>query len=238
MAKFFNTSAANYYLEELIKLARERLTIISPFLKFSEQIKELLTDKDRMKIDVRLVYGKSELGPQEMNWLRSLEFVRTSFCQNLHAKCYLNERSAIITSMNLYDFSQINNNEMGVFIEREHEPELYRDTYEEAQRLIRVSEQVRLSAEKVEDSEPQEGDDGGNGHEKLTTSKLARCLGVRTADLTERLVGKGLLQVDADRPKLTESGKQAGGEFRFPRVLDFLVLLSTSQDFRPPFCAQ
>ncbi len=217
MAKFLNTSAANYYLEELIKLARERLIIISPFLKFNERIKELLTDKDRMKIDVRLVYGKSELAPQEMNWLRSLEFVRTSFCQNLHAKCYLNERLAIITSMNLYDFSQINNNEMGVFIEREHEPELYRDTYEEAQRLIRVSEQVRLSAEKVEDNETQEGDERGNGQEKLTTSRLARCLGVRTADLTERLAGKGLLQVDGDRAKLTESGKQAGGEFRFSR---------------------
>ena len=30
MAKFLNTSATNYYLEELIKGARERLTIISP----------------------------------------------------------------------------------------------------------------------------------------------------------------------------------------------------------------
>lgn len=101
MAKFLNTSATNYYLEELIKQTRERLIIISPFLKFNDRIKELLADKDRMKIDVRLVYGKSELAPQEINWLRSLEFVRTSFCQNLHAKCYLNEEAAIITSMNL-----------------------------------------------------------------------------------------------------------------------------------------
>jgi len=58
--------------------------------------------------------------------------------------------------MNLYDFSQINNNEMGVYIQRAQEPELYRDTYNEAQRLIRISEQVRLSAEKVEEPEQQE----------------------------------------------------------------------------------
>jgi hypothetical protein len=109
MAKFLNTSATNYYLEELIKQTRERLIIISPFLKFNERIKELLADKDRLKIDVRIVYGKTELAPHEINWLRSLEFVRTSFCQNLHAKCYLNEQYAIITSMNLYDFSQVNN---------------------------------------------------------------------------------------------------------------------------------
>ncbi len=53
MAKFLNTSAANYYLEELIKRTRERLIVISPFLKFNDRIKELLADKDRMKIDVR-----------------------------------------------------------------------------------------------------------------------------------------------------------------------------------------
>lgn len=101
MAKFLNTSATNYYLEELIKQARERLIIVSPLLKFNDRIKELLADRDRMKFGVRLVYGKSELAPQEINWLRSLEFVRTSFCQNLHAKCYVNEQAAIITSMNL-----------------------------------------------------------------------------------------------------------------------------------------
>ena len=64
MAKFMNTSVTNYYLEELIKGARERLIIISPFLKFNDRMRELLEDKDRMKIDVRIVYGKSELAPR------------------------------------------------------------------------------------------------------------------------------------------------------------------------------
>ena len=48
MAKFLNTSATNYYLEELITAARERLIIISPFLKFNDRIRELLEDKDRI----------------------------------------------------------------------------------------------------------------------------------------------------------------------------------------------
>ena len=63
MAKFLNTSATNYFLEELIKAARERLIIISPFLKFNDRIRELLEDKDRMKIDVRIVYGKASSHP-------------------------------------------------------------------------------------------------------------------------------------------------------------------------------
>lgn len=217
MAKFLNTSATNYYLEELIKQTRERLIIISPFLKFNDRIKELLADKDRMKIDVRLVYGKSELAPQEINWLRSLEFVRTSFCQNLHAKCYVNEQAAIITSMNLYDFSQVNNNEMGVYIQREQEPDLYRETYDEAQRLIRVSEQVRLSAEKIDEPEEEKDDGTASGYDKLTTSKLAKVLGLKTGELTDKLIAKGFLESDGDQFKITDAGKQAGGEFRFSK---------------------
>jgi phosphatidylserine/phosphatidylglycerophosphate/cardiolipin synthase-like enzyme len=227
MAKFLNTTHINSHLEDLLKQASERLIIISPYLKLNDRIKELLLDKDRMKIDVRIVYGKSDLAPVEINWLQKLEFVRTSFCKNLHAKCYLNEKAAIITSMNLYDFSQINNNEMGVFILKDEEPELYKDTYEEAQRLIRISDQVRLSAEKIEEkeaplptrgyrnsqhAEEQETDESFLEYEKLTTSKLAKALGKKTTELTDRLLAKGLLKRDGDQLILTDSGKRAGGE--------------------------
>ncbi|EKP0279777.1 topoisomerase DNA-binding C4 zinc finger domain-containing protein [Aeromonas bestiarum] len=149
MAKFLNTSATNYFLEELIKDAKERLILISPFLKLNDRIKELLTDKNRLKIDVRIVYGKSELQPEEISWLKELTYIRTSFCKNLHAKCYLNEEMCIVTSLNLYEFSQVNNNEMGVLIQRSEDGELYRDAYDEAQRIIRVSEEVRITLERI-----------------------------------------------------------------------------------------
>lgn len=224
MAKFLNTSATTYRLEELIKDAQERVIIISPYLRFNDKIKELLKDKDRMKIDVRIVYGKSELAPAEMNWLKSLEYVRTSFCENLHAKCYLNEQAAIITSMNLYDFSQVNNNEMGVYIEKENEAELYKDTYEEAKRLIRISDQVRLSADKIEESvektekpDKKPRADATAGYEKLTSSKLAKHLGMKTAELNDRLLSEGLLRRAGNEFKLTDQGKKEGGESRYSK---------------------
>ena len=61
MAKFLNTSATNYFLEELIKSTNDKLILISPFLKLNNRIKELLEDKNRMKIDIRIVYGKIEM---------------------------------------------------------------------------------------------------------------------------------------------------------------------------------
>lgn len=213
MAKFLNTSATNYFLEELIKEAKDRLILISPFLKLNDRIKELLSDKNRLKIDVRIVYGKSELQPAEMSWLQELTYIRTSYCKNLHAKCYLNESLCIITSLNLYEFSQVNNNEMGVLIQRSEDTDLYRDAYEEAQRIIRVSEEVRISLERVaHDTDAKSEEDDQTT--KLTSSKLAQKLGLKTGDLMEKLVATGFLELREGKPYLTPKGKDAGGEFR------------------------
>lgn len=218
MPKFLNTSATNYYLEELIKNAKDRLILISPFLKINDRIRELLEDKNRMKIDVRIVYGKSELHPQEINWLKSLSFVRTSFCKNLHAKCYLNEEIAIITSLNLYDFSQVNNNEMGILLSRESDPDCFRDAYEEAQRIVRISDEVRIAMEMVEkssDIEPSStATEPDSELSKLTSAKLAARLGIKTKDLMDQLVESGHLELRETMHYLTEKGKSAGGEFR------------------------
>jgi hypothetical protein len=235
MAKFLNTSGTNYHLEELIKAARDRLILISPFLKLNDRMKELLADKDRLKIDVRIVYGKSELAPAEIEWLKALTYVRTSFCKNLHAKCYLSEAACIITSLNLYEFSMVNNNEMGVLIDRLADVDLYREAYEEAQRIIRISDEVRITLERVErrpdapaasvarfdDAKPTTEApllataSGATQYEKMTTAKIAAKLGMTTKALQERLIELGMLELrEGGRYYLAEAGKKAGGEWR------------------------
>ena len=153
MAEFLTTTGVSFRLEEIIKSATERLVIISPFLRVNERIKELLEDKDRLKIDVRVIYGKNELQPEENNWLESMTSIRTSFCKNLHAKCYLNENEALLTSMNLYEFSQINNNEMGLIVSREKEPELYNEILQESMRIVRASEEIRVTVARIDTTE-------------------------------------------------------------------------------------
>lgn len=229
MAKFLNTSATNYFLEELIKDARDRLVLVSPFLKLNDRIKELLSDKNRLKIDVRIVYGKSELQPQEIDWLKSLTYIRTSFCKNLHAKCYLNEELCIITSLNLYEFSQVNNNEMGILIRRSEDAPLYKDAYEEAQRIIRISDEVRISVERVApnsgadkvddkpaaDASVDNGADAGEAavHGKLSSSKLAQKLGLKTADMLDKFTAAGYLVMEDGKQRLTPKATDAGCEF-------------------------
>ena len=215
MAKFLNTSETTFYLEEMIKHAKERLWLISPYLQFNDRIKELLEDANRMKIDIRVVYGKSELQPAEANWLKTLEYVRTSYCANLHAKCYISEAACIITSLNLYEFSQVNNNEMGVLITRRDDGVLYRDAHNEAQRIIRISDEVKISLDVMEkQDEPDIKLEDDVRYAKLTTAKLAEKLGIKTAECNRKLCEAGLQENKEGKYFLTEKGRQAGGELK------------------------
>ena len=240
MAKFLNSSGTTYHLEELIKNASDRLIIISPYLKLNERIKELLEDRNRLKIDIRIVYGKNDLHPEEINWLKNLTFIRTSFCKNLHAKCYLNENECIITSLNLYEFSQVNNNEMGVLIYRNEDAKLYADTYEEAQRIIRISDEVRMSLEKVTESDSQSNSNNNTvsnktqstatpttettpNYSKLTTAKLAKELGLKTQELNDKLLAAGYLETQDGELALTDAGRAAGGTSKKGKFGEFCL---------------
>ena len=141
MVKFLTTTGVSHELEELIKGAQERLVLISPFLRVNARIRDLLADKALRKFDTRIIYGKSELDAGERGWLSTVPSIRVSYCERLHAKCYLSEQRALLTSMNLYEFSQVNNIEMGVLIDRQSDEALYDDIYQETLRIVRGSEE-------------------------------------------------------------------------------------------------
>lgn len=186
MAKFLRTTGVSYRLEEIIRSASERLVIISPYLRINLRLRELLEDKDRLKIDVRVVYGKKELRTDEEKWLESMQFIRTSFCENLHAKCFLNEEEALLTSMNLYEFSQVNNYEMGISVSRIEDPELYRDIFEESMRIVRISNETGLSFTNAKATQQASGrthtnrtSEGRKSARKSSSSNISRSTPVK-----------------------------------------------------------
>ncbi len=149
MAEFLTTEGITYHLMELIKNAEDKLLLVSPFVKINDRLKQLLQEKNRAGITIKIVYGKDELQAAEKNWLNSLENVMIKYCKNLHAKCYLNEKEAIITSMNLYEFSQVNNYEMGIYITREDDTKLYEAASAEIKRLLMVTEESQAVTDKT-----------------------------------------------------------------------------------------
>jgi len=74
------------------------------------------------KLHITIVFGKNENDPTRSINASDLEFfkqfpnIEIRYEKRLHAKYYANENAAIITSMNLYSFSQDNNIESGVLM--------------------------------------------------------------------------------------------------------------------------
>lgn len=234
MALFLDTVAINLQLAQLIKDAKEQLVLISPYLKLNDRMRELLQDKRDQLAEVRIVYGKQELHDSERQWLAVQKHIKISFCKNLHAKCYLNELYCIVTSMNLYDFSQVNNNEMGFGVHKNQDKLLYSAAVEEAQRLIRISEEVRAGSRNIVSQRHSYTSEKDFDYEKLTTAKLAAYVGISTRDMFLKLRKHGCLELVNGQEELTEKGRtKLGGEKRTGRDGTCYFLWDKSKVKRP-----
>lgn len=220
MAKFLNTTGVSYHLEELIKNTNDRLILISPYLQFHKRIKDHLENLNIQKRDIRIIYRENKLQVAESNWLESQIGIRTSLCNSLHAKCYLNEKEAIVTSMNLYSFSQQNNDEMGVHVTKENDSDLYDDIYNEVQRLLTISEEIRVSVKKVDKEIERQSEETVLNVKKtknlsksklLTTKELAAMTGLSSRKVNSWFTSKKLMYKKDDNWITTKRGKEVGG---------------------------
>jgi len=139
MVKFINTIGSSNYLEDLIKGAKDNLILISPNFQFTDTIKEHLINLNNLKRNVTLVFGEDTLQPEDTNWLQSLIGIKTSYRKNLQSRCYISENEAIVTSTGLFNFSQHNNADMGIYISKEKDKSLYASTLEEVEELLKLS---------------------------------------------------------------------------------------------------
>lgn len=112
--ELLETAAQSLEIENIIKYSYEYLLIVSPYLKINNRLKPKLAEAFERTDSVIILYRENELNQDESLWLNGFTKVQLLPIKNLHAKCYLNEETALITSMNLYDYSQINNHELGV----------------------------------------------------------------------------------------------------------------------------
>lgn len=101
---------------------------MSPYIKLNPRLQELLKEKKRNGVNIIFICKGDNLQEQLSDYSTSIRIKN-----NLHAKCYFSEKSAIITSLNLYTFSQINNEEMGVYTNSKNH--LYNDIKKEIERL-------------------------------------------------------------------------------------------------------
>ena len=123
MAQFVEADELNTALTTMINQADNYLWFISPYIKLNDRIKFNLTAlKERPHTEIVIVFGKNENDVSKSMSLEDLKFfidfpnIKVMHVANLHAKYYGSEDFAIITSMNLYEFSQVTNLEAGVIL--------------------------------------------------------------------------------------------------------------------------
>jgi phosphatidylserine/phosphatidylglycerophosphate/cardiolipin synthase-like enzyme len=133
MTTFLRTQDVSARIAEIIRNAENSIILISPFIKINDALFGGLKDAGRKGVKITLVFGKEELKPDVKEKLAKLDNISVFFRKTLHAKCFYNEKQMIITSMNLYDFSEVNNLEMGVLINAEEETSLFNEVKKEAE---------------------------------------------------------------------------------------------------------
>ena len=121
MAKFLQGNDLNSELSRIFKNADQRLILISPYIKLHHRFSdELKTRKNDDKLQITIVFGKNEkditksLSAEDLEFFKQFPNIEIRYEKRLHAKFYANEHTQILTSMNLYDFSQDENIEFGI----------------------------------------------------------------------------------------------------------------------------
>ena len=219
MAKFLNTRKAVSEIEDLIRNAESRLTLISPYLKLSKDFKELLTYRNNKDKITTVIFGKQELNPNEMKFLQGLRFVILKYNQDLHAKCYLSDDKMIITSLNLYEASMNNNKEMGVLVNLndESDKELFEEANKEIDFIDETSERFEFTS--IPEEKKLEKKDlktkpkivSSPNSKLLTTKDLSQLTGLSSIKVNRWLADNKLMYKKEDDWITTKHGKEVGG---------------------------
>lgn len=125
MGKFVTGKELEEKICDIIWEAKENLIILSPFIKLDDFFKKHF-DKhiNNHSLHILIVFGKNEkavnksFNKNDFDYFKKFPNISIVYVSNLHAKYYGNEKKGVLTSINLYDYSFINNIEFGVYSEQ------------------------------------------------------------------------------------------------------------------------
>ncbi len=154
MAKFLDGQNVQASLNDLIKTTERELFLISPYLKISTSVKNILGSIDNGKIPINVIYrSDSTITDDDKAFFNNLSSLKLYQCDNLHTKCFMNESMGIISTMNLHEHSQTHNWEMGIRFSKQDDPEIFADVSKEL-RLMGPHLKIQTSLKMV--GEPQQ----------------------------------------------------------------------------------
>jgi len=126
MAKYLTNKETQVALERLIRNSEQKLILVSPYIKLSNSFLSQLKSQAENGVSVKILFRKEQVTSEEISRLYTIKNVELKFTEDLHAKCYFNEKEMIITSLNLLTTS-VNNWEMGILVNKNEDKDIFSD---------------------------------------------------------------------------------------------------------------
>lgn len=139
MAQFLTTKGISSKIEDIIRRSTKDVYLVSPYLKLSRTFFERLKDIEEKNVTIHIIYGKDDLNKNQKELICNLKNLKLYYLDHLHAKCFANEKELIITSMNMHEYSEMNNREMGILIQKQNNEDLYADALDEIKSIIKAA---------------------------------------------------------------------------------------------------
>lgn len=124
MSKFITGKELEEAVDKTIWEAEYQLMIVSPYIKLDDHFRKLFIEHlHKPKLHITIMFGKNEGRVDKSFNKTDLEFflqfpnISIVYVPTLHAKYYANDLMGVVTSINLYDYSFVNNIEFGVLFE-------------------------------------------------------------------------------------------------------------------------
>lgn len=123
---FLTGKELNEKIYDTIYNSEKYLLILSPFIQLDPYFKNEVfkTHLNNSNVHIIIGFGKNEnnvnksFGKEDFDYFTQFPNITIVYIPNLHAKYYGNENKSVVTSMNLIDYSFINNIEFGVYSEK------------------------------------------------------------------------------------------------------------------------
>ncbi len=146
MVQYLNTQAAYSEIENIVNRAEHKLVIMSPYIQINRVLlQKIFHASEHRSIDVSLICKTNDIKPEEMAAINRINRLELFDLPNLHANCIYNEKAIIITSLNLFDYSQINNRDMGALLTYDKDPAAFVAAVNETEYMMQLATLVKAN---------------------------------------------------------------------------------------------
>ena len=159
---------------QIVRDASQLVTFVTPYVRLWGHLQNAMDEAIDRGVAIWFVVRAGERNQsEELEWLRD-HGVRVSEVPHLHAKVYLNERTVLVSSMNITEKSTTNSLEFAMIVRSEDDAKRFRDYVARLTGKVNASRPARSARRETE----QEGvciRDGGRMDFNAARPLCAKC---------------------------------------------------------------